>query len=169
MLTVQQQQQQQPRMDDVDELDGLLSMSDLSELDMGRYTMKLLSGADRLYRLKIPHSTQLMQDMIQYRKEERFCDVVLRVNDQRYPAHRVVLASASPYFASMFGRPGHLEALKADDIDLGKLIPCHVALDRILDFIYTSEVQLNDKRVRMISDLSRHSPLKLRPLRKGGC
>ena len=142
MLNVQQQQQ--ARVDDADELDGLLSMSDLSELDMGRYTMKLLSGADRLYRLKTPHSTQLMQNMVQYRKEGRYCDVILRVNDQRYPAHRVTLASASAYFASMFDQSSHVNA---DEIDLGKMIPCHVALNTILDFIYTSEIQLNDKRV----------------------
>ena len=42
-----------------DELDGLLSMSDLSEFDMGKYTMKLLAGSDRLYKLKTDRSVEI--------------------------------------------------------------------------------------------------------------
>ncbi|CAF0875087.1 unnamed protein product [Adineta steineri] len=132
---------------DADELDGLLSMSDLSELDMGKYVMKLSMGTDRVYKYKTERSARLLDIMQQYRKEERFCDVVLCVNGIRHPAHKVVLASASPYFASMFGGIGNIEANTTADIDITKSIPCTFALNVILDFIYTSQVQLNDKMV----------------------
>jgi hypothetical protein len=132
----------------LDDLDGLLSMSDLSEFDMGKYTMKLLTGTDRFYKLKTDRSSKLMETMAIHRKEHRFCDVVLCVKGQRHPAHRIVLASASSYFASMFGQPAHIEAQTTEDIDLTKLVPCPLAMNIILDFIYTSQVQLSEKLVR---------------------
>jgi len=131
----------------IDELDGLLSMSDLSEFDMGKYVMKLLSGTDRLYKLKTDRSVRIMDTMALYRKEELFCDVCLCVKGARHPAHKIVLASASSYFASMFGQPAHIEAHTTQDIDLTKLVPCPFAMNIILDFLYTSQVQLNDKCV----------------------
>jgi hypothetical protein len=131
----------------LDELDGLLSLSDLSEFDMGKYTMKLLTGTDRLYKYKNDRTSRLMEVMAMYRTEERFCDVALCVKGQRHPAHKIVLASASSYFASMFGQSGHIEARTTEDIDLTKLVPCPAAMNIILDFIYTSQVQLNDQYV----------------------
>lgn len=131
----------------LDELDGLFSLSDLSEFDMGKYTMKVLTGTDRLYKLKSDRTTRIMDAMAMYRKEERFCDVSLCVKGQRHPAHKIVLASASSYFASMFGQSRHIEARTTEDIDLTKLVPCPFAMNVILDFIYTSQVQLNDQYV----------------------
>jgi hypothetical protein len=130
-----------------DELDSLLSLSDLSEFDMGKYTMKVLPGSDRLYRLKTDRATCIMNTMAMYREKELFCDVCLRVKGQRQLAHKVVLASASPYFASMFGQSGHIEAHTTQDIDLTELVSCPYAMNSVLNFLYTSQVQLNDKSV----------------------
>lgn len=130
-----------------DELDGLLSMNELTDFDMGKYTMKLLAGTDRLYKLKNDRSSKLMETMSTFRQEQRFCDVVLSVKGERHLAHKVVLASASSYFASMFGQPRHIEAHTTDDIDLSKLIHCPIAMSLILDFIYTSQIQLSEKVV----------------------
>jgi len=73
--------------------------------------------------------------------------VTLCVKGQRYLAHKIVLASASPYFASMFGRNYHIEAKTTADIDLTELVLCSQAMDLILDFLYTSQIQLNDRCV----------------------
>lgn len=135
--------------EDFNELDGLFSLSDLTEFDMGKYTMKVLSGSgtDRLYRLKPDHAAGLMNTMAIYREKQLFCDVALRIQGQRHLAHKIVLASASSYFAGMFGPAGHLEARTTQDIDLSKLIPCPQAMHLILNFLYTSEIQLNDDSV----------------------
>ncbi len=109
--------------------------------------MKLLTGSDRHYQLKTNRASRLMDTMALYRKQELFCDVSLCVKGQRHLAHKIVLASTSPYFASMFGPSGHIEAHTTQDIDLTKLIPCSNTLNIILDFLYTSQVQLNDKIV----------------------
>lgn len=136
--------------DGSDDLDGLLTMSDLLEFDMGTYIIKHLPGSERLYKLKMHRANHLMDTMATFRKEQRFCDVVLKVNDNRHPAHKVVLASASSYFASMFGQSGHIEARTTEDIDFSKLVSCPTVMDLILGFIYTSEVQLNDKTVSFV-------------------
>ena len=138
----------------LDDLEGLLSMGGMMEFDMGNYTVKHLPGSERLYKLKMDRPARLMETMGAYRKEQRYCDVVFRVNDSRHPAHRVVLASASAYFASMFGHSNYLEARIKEDIDFTQWVPCPTVMDLILDFIYTSQVQLNDKVVRIVPSCS---------------
>ncbi|CAF1231262.1 unnamed protein product [Rotaria magnacalcarata] len=134
----------------IDATNGLFSMDDLCEFDMGKYTVKMLRGSDRLYKLKTDRHARLMDSMAMYRKEKRFCDVVLCVQGVQYPAHKVVLASVSSYFASMFGQSGHIEAFTTEDIDLTKLVPCPRAMNSILDFMYTSRIQLDDKSIMPI-------------------
>jgi hypothetical protein len=132
---------------EVDELDEFVSLNDLRESDMGKYIVKLLPGSDRLYQYKTDRSDRLITTMAMYREKELFCDVSLRVKGQRYLAHKIVLASASSYFASMFGQSGHIEAHTTQDIDLTELVSCPYALNIVLNFIYTSQVQLNDRCV----------------------
>lgn len=136
---------------EIDELDGFLSLNELSEFDMGKYSMKILSGSDRIYRLKTDRAACLMNTMAIYREKELFCDVSLRVKGQRHLAHKIVLASSSSYFASMFGQSGHIEAHTTQDIDLTELVSCPDAMNVVLNFIYTSQAQLNDKCVRFHS------------------
>ncbi|XP_062822994.1 POZ-, AT hook-, and zinc finger-containing protein 1-like isoform X2 [Anolis carolinensis] len=53
------------------------------------------------------HSADLLQGLNQQRKAGgRFCDVLLRVGEESFPAHRAVLAACSEYFESVFGGGG---------------------------------------------------------------
>ncbi|MXQ94316.1 hypothetical protein E5288_WYG007368 [Bos mutus] len=48
------------------------------------------------------HSTEMLHNLNQQRKNGgRFCDVLLRVGDESFPAHRAVLAACSEYFESL--------------------------------------------------------------------
>ena len=38
----------------------------------------------------------------EFRRDKLLCDVTLRVGDQEFKAHRVVLAATCPYFRGMF-------------------------------------------------------------------
>ncbi|KTF86311.1 hypothetical protein cypCar_00046932 [Cyprinus carpio] len=49
-----------------------------------------------------PHSEQLLQGLQLLRQDHELCDIVLRVGDAKIHAHKVVLASISPYFKAMF-------------------------------------------------------------------
>ena len=40
--------------------------------------------------------------ILRQRKTNQFCDISLEVDDQKFPTHRCVLASASEYFRAMF-------------------------------------------------------------------
>lgn len=48
------------------------------------------------------HSQQLIARMNKLRKSEHLCDVTLKVDQSLFPAHRLVLAAVSDYFAAMF-------------------------------------------------------------------
>ena len=133
-----------------DECDTRFSLDDLRTVDMGTYTMKLLSNSDRLYKLKNERAAALLETMSKYRQQGLFCDVVLCVHDCLYPAHKIILASASSYFASMFGQRGHIEAETSRSIDLTQTVPCTRVMNIILDFLYTSQVTLNDQCVSTI-------------------
>ncbi|CAF0965904.1 unnamed protein product [Adineta steineri] len=122
-------------------------MNELKIFDMGKYTMKALSGSDRFYQLKSDRTAHLVNTMAMYRQDGRFCDVNLCVNGQRFSAHKIVLAAACPYFCAMFNQTGHIEAHTAQDIDLSQTVRCSTAMSLILDFLYTSQIQLNDKCV----------------------
>ena len=50
----------------------------------------------------IVHSQQLIARMNKLRKAEHLCDVTLKVEQSLFPAHRLVLAAVSDYFAAMF-------------------------------------------------------------------
>ncbi|CAF1171740.1 unnamed protein product, partial [Didymodactylos carnosus] len=113
---------------------------------MGHFTMKLLNNGNRLYSIKHEHGQlKMFTQMNEYRLRDLFTDVTLKINDQNIRAHKVVLSAGSSYFASMFDSP--LIESKLDEIDMTKTIPCPMALNWIIDFIYNSSISLNDKNV----------------------
>jgi hypothetical protein len=58
------------------------------------------------------HSQQLIARMNKLRKAEHLCDVTLKVEQTLFPAHRLVLAAVSDYFAAMFTGEVNLIFLK---------------------------------------------------------
>ena len=48
------------------------------------------------------HSKEILSTMNTLRKADKLCDVVLRVDNKCFPAHRIVLAASSDYFNAMF-------------------------------------------------------------------
>jgi len=82
------------------------------------------------------HSREVLDQMNEYRLCGKLCDIVLRAEDQSFPAHRVVLSAASEYFKGMFCN--NMAECQLKEVPL---FGVHSStLQAILDFAYTSEV-----------------------------
>ena len=88
-----------------------------------------------------------------------FCDVVLEVEGQQFPAHRCVLAANSPFFRSLFGS-GMKES--SQRILSLKSIPAAV-IPLMLQFFYTREISIEHSVAKELLDAANFllvSPLK---------
>ncbi|XP_018099553.1 POZ-, AT hook-, and zinc finger-containing protein 1 isoform X4 [Xenopus laevis] len=82
------------------------------------------------------HSLDVLQQLNQQRRSGgRFCDVVLRVGEDSFPAHRAVLAACSQYFESVLG---DAEGPTPRELEM-HTISSKVFGD-ILDFAYTARI-----------------------------
>lgn len=76
-----------------------------------------------------------------FRGDETLCDVVLVPGDskEKFPVHRVIMASSSDYFKAMF--TGGMREQEMREIKLHGVTK--LGLKNIIDFIYTSKVSLD--------------------------
>ncbi|XP_048055424.1 POZ (BTB) and AT hook-containing zinc finger 1 isoform X3 [Megalobrama amblycephala] len=84
------------------------------------------------------HSAEMLHNLNSQRKDGgRFCDVILRVGEESFPAHKAVLAACSEYFESVF-------SCQTEDEGQGKELEMHTISPKvfrdILDFAYTSKI-----------------------------
>ena len=70
-----------------------------------------------------------------YRKEKIFCDVILKIDNEAFDAHKLVLSSVSPFFDAMFTTQGMVEK-DANIVELHNVD--RESFSSLLDFIYTS-------------------------------
>ncbi|KAM6947780.1 POZ (BTB) and AT hook-containing zinc finger 1 isoform 1-T1 [Lycodopsis pacificus] len=84
------------------------------------------------------HSAEMLHNLnIQRKDGGRFCDVILRVGEESFPAHKAVLAACSEYFESVFSRQ-----LEGDgdtkELEMHTISP--KVFKDVLDFAYTSRI-----------------------------
>ena len=79
-----------------------------------------------------------------FRREGLLCDVTLVVEDQKFPAHRNILAASSPYFLGLFS--ADMKERREEDVRMEGLSPKTV--EQLLRFVYTGEVEINDENVK---------------------
>jgi speckle-type POZ protein len=78
-------------------------------------------------------------------------DVTFVVNNERIPAHRIILAARSTYFRTMFSS-GMKEAQKGNDIIVQDTSPA--AFRALLRYLYTDELAFDDT-VKLLVDVLR--------------
>ncbi|XP_072540645.1 POZ (BTB) and AT hook-containing zinc finger 1 isoform X2 [Salminus brasiliensis] len=84
------------------------------------------------------HSAEMLHNLNSQRKDGgRFCDVILRVGEESFPAHKAVLAACSEYFESVFSCPTEGDG-EGKELEMHTISP-KVFRD-ILDFAYTSRI-----------------------------
>ena len=84
------------------------------------------------------HLSRLSSGLNQLRQQASFCDVIIIVGDQRFPAHKAVLSSASDYFQGMFS-----SGFQESTMNEITLPGTERSFAQILDFAYTGSFMLS--------------------------
>ncbi|XP_055058271.1 kelch-like protein 40a [Misgurnus anguillicaudatus] len=90
--------------------------------------------------------TLLQDGLCDLLETNKFVDCVLKIKDNEFPCHRLVLAASSPYFKAMF--LSDLEESKKREIVLKDIEPGIMGM--ILRYIYTSDISLTEQNVQDI-------------------
>jgi len=93
----------------------------------------------------VAHSEVLLSKCAQFRDEGQFIDVRLKVREDIFPAHRIVLAANSDYFHAMFTdgmRESNQEVIELKDECISS-----AAVKIVMDSIYTGELCVNEENV----------------------
>lgn len=94
------------------------------------------------------HALSLLGVLNEQRLRGQMCDVVLVVADQRFQAHKSVLAASSEYFQSLFMRMD-AESLKVVNLDF-----CEPdAFEIVLNYIYSSSLFVDKGSLAAIQEL----------------
>ena len=93
----------------------------------------------------VGHSEILLSKCAQFRQQGEFIDVGLKVGEQIFSAHRIVLAASSDYFHAMFAhgmKESNQEVIELKDENISA-----AALKIVLDSIYSGDLQVNDENI----------------------
>ena len=93
----------------------------------------------------VAHSEILLSKCAQFREEGEFIDVRLKVGEDVFPAHRIVLAANSDYFHAMFAhgmKESNQEVIELKDESISASV-----LKIVMDSIYSRDLHVNDENV----------------------
>jgi len=93
----------------------------------------------------VAHSEILLSKCAQFRDEGQFIDVRLKVREDIFPAHRIVLAANSDYFHAMFTDGMKESNQKVIELKDESISPD--ALKIVMDSIYTGDLRVNKQNV----------------------
>ena len=93
---------------------------------------------------------RVLKGLEELRNQKLLCDVHLVAEGAKFPAHRVVLAAASPYFQAMF--TGGFKENQMNEITLNDT--SSAGLKCVLDAIYTGELLLSEENVCAVLPLA---------------
>ncbi|KAL0979451.1 hypothetical protein UPYG_G00185240 [Umbra pygmaea] len=114
-------------------------MAEDGELDqMWSHTASSGQCVRQTYR-SCSHSRSLLDGLLALRQGGILFDVVLLVEGRPIEAHRILLAASCDYFRGMFA--GGLRETQLTEIPVHGVT--YVAMTKLLDFIYTSELELD--------------------------
>ena len=93
----------------------------------------------------VGHPEILLSKCAQFREQGEFIDVYLKVGEEVFSAHRIVLAASSDYFHAMFAhgmKESNQEVIELKDESISA-----AALKIVLDSIYSGDLQVKDENV----------------------
>ncbi len=116
----------------------------------------------RLFQMN-EHCNDSFVVMNQLRREGRLCDITFRIGAHTFIAHRIVLASVSPYLQAMF--TCGMKESSQDEIELRDIEP--QAMAALIDYAYTGEVLVTIDNVQDL--LPAAGILQLKDLKAACC
>ncbi|XP_022809554.1 kelch-like protein 12 [Stylophora pistillata] len=102
----------------------------------------------------VAHADILLSKCAQFRNDSQFIDVRLKVGEDIFPAHRIVLAANSDYFYAMFTdgmKESNQEMIELKDESISPDV-----LKIILDSIYTGDLLVNEDNVSKVLAAADH-------------
>ena len=93
----------------------------------------------------VGHSEILLSKCAQFREQGEFIDVGLKVGEEVFSAHRIVLSASSDYFHAMFAHG--MKESNQEVIELKEESISAAALKIVLDSIYSGDLQVNDENI----------------------
>lgn len=94
------------------------------------------------------HAVRILESLDTLRTKSHLCDVAIVCGDRSIRAHRVVLSAFSSYFRAMFN-----SGMK--EKDMSRIVLTNVnadALAALVNFAYTSKVDINEENVQAITE-----------------
>lgn len=113
--------------------------------------------------VELSHPAQLLSGLRDLQNRTQFCDVIISVDGQEFPCHKVVLSAFSQYFRAMFG--GGLAESQQRKVSLNGVEPAMV--QTLIDYGYTSEVVITRQNVQSL--LSAANLLEIIPVKEACC
>ncbi|KAM8869968.1 kelch-like protein 32 isoform 3-T4 [Spinachia spinachia] len=101
------------------------------------------------------HQDSVLAALNQQRKDGLLCDVTLVAGEQKFHAHKAVLAACSDYFRAMFSLC--MVESEADEVTLQGLTG--VGLKHALDFAYTGQILLEPAAIQDVLSAGSHLQL----------
>lgn len=89
------------------------------------------------------YAKEALKMMFLMRSHQMLTDVILEVKQELFPAHKVVLCAASPYFKAMF--TGGLKESEMKRVQLQGV--CPTSMSRIIHFMYTGQIRVTEVTV----------------------
>ena len=93
----------------------------------------------------VAHSEILLSKCAQFREQGEFIDVGLKVGEEVFSVHRIVLAASSDYFHAMFAhgmKESNQEVIELEDESISA-----AALKIVLDSVSSGDLQVNDENI----------------------
>ena len=106
----------------------------------------------------VAHSETLLSKCAQFRDGSQFIDVRLKVLEDIFPAHRIVLAANSDYFLAMFTTAMKESSQEVIELKDENILPD--ALKIVIDSIYTGDLRVNEENVFEVLATADHLQVK---------
>jgi hypothetical protein len=88
--------------------------------------------------------TESLPIMREIRRTGKLCDIVIKVEDQSFSAHRIVLAATIPYFYGMFSQ--EYQESKKKEIVMKEIEA--TSLESLINFAYSGLIKIDSQNVQ---------------------